>query len=302
MLYVTLRQMEYVVAIARAGSLSAAALQLNVSQPSLSVALMQVETRLRQRLFFRRKGTPMRVTPFGKGYLVEAETLLAMARRLDDPTVASRSANVAVTFGCFVDLAPRLLVPLLGRLRSTMPDLDLRWRVADFETLAREMIEGRIDLSLTYDLGLDASFERTELGPAVPHAFLAADHPIAGARTVSLKRLAQEPLILFEEGLSIRHVLGLFRQAGVMAKVAHRVTSLELMRSLAANGEGVGISYTVPPGKISYDGVPVAAVAIEDEIAREGIILAHLAATPGSEQVAEARRCIMRAWEELPPS
>lgn len=211
MLYVTLRQMEYVVAIARAGSLSAAALQLNVSQPSLSVALTQVETRLGERLFFRRKGTPMHVTPFGKGYLVEAEALLAMARRLDDPTTASRSANVALTFGCFVDLAPCLLVPLLGRLRSTMPDLDLRWRVADFETLAREMIGGRIDLSLTYDLGLDASFERTELGPAVPHAFVAANHPIAGASAVSLNRLAQEPLILFEEGLSIRHVLGLCR-------------------------------------------------------------------------------------------
>lgn len=291
--------MEYVVAIARAGSLSAAALQLNVSQPSLSVALMQVESRLGQRLFFRRKGAPMHVTPFGREYLTEAEALLAIARRLDDPTVAPQSAKIVITFGCFVDLAPRLLVPLLSRLRSAMPDIELRWRVADFETLAREMIEGRIDLSLTYDLGLDASFERIELGLAIPHAFLAANHPVARTTAVSLQRLAREPLIVFEEGLSIRHVLGLFRQTGVAAKVAHRVTSLELMRSLAANGEGVGISYTTPPGEISYDGVPVAAVPIEDAIAQESIILAHLAIKPASVHLSEVRACITTAWVEL---
>ena len=43
MLYMTLRQMEYVVAVARGRSLSEAAVQLNVSQPSLSNALTQVE-------------------------------------------------------------------------------------------------------------------------------------------------------------------------------------------------------------------------------------------------------------------
>ena len=51
MLYITLRQLEYVVAVARAGSLSEAAKTLGVSQPSLSVAITQVEDRLGLKLF-----------------------------------------------------------------------------------------------------------------------------------------------------------------------------------------------------------------------------------------------------------
>ena len=46
MLYISLRQYEYIVAVAEAGSLTRAAEHLNVSQPSLSVAITRVEERL----------------------------------------------------------------------------------------------------------------------------------------------------------------------------------------------------------------------------------------------------------------
>ncbi len=64
--------------------------------------------------------------------------------------------------------------------------------------------------------------------------------------------------------------------------VAHRVRSLEIMRSLAAYGEGVGISYGRPPGERSYDGARVHAVPIIDRNAREPIILARAVDAPQS--------------------
>ena len=51
MLYISLRQYEYIVAVAEAGSLTRAAEHLNVSQPSLSVAITRVEERLGALLF-----------------------------------------------------------------------------------------------------------------------------------------------------------------------------------------------------------------------------------------------------------
>ena len=56
MLYLTLRQYEYVCAVGRHGSLSAAAAALNVSQPALSAALTKIESHLSQPLFMRRRG------------------------------------------------------------------------------------------------------------------------------------------------------------------------------------------------------------------------------------------------------
>jgi len=64
-LYLSLRQLEYVVAVAHAGSLALAAQQVNVSQPALSVAVTHVETHLGRMLFLRRKGVPVTLTGFG---------------------------------------------------------------------------------------------------------------------------------------------------------------------------------------------------------------------------------------------
>lgn len=282
MLHLTLRQIEYVVSVARTGSLSAAAATLNVSQPSLSVALSQVETTLGERLFIRSKGAPLRVTMFAHQFVAEAEALLAMARRLEDPGRIQRAVNGSIVLGCFEDLAPHHLAPMLRQLRLSQPGVEIVWRIADFETLARDMREGRISLSLTYDLGLDSGFNRIALAEVAPHVFVAPDHPLAGRATLALKDIAAEPLILFEEMLSNRHTLQLFRSQGLSPMVAHRVRALEMMRSLAANGEGVGISYGRPPGERSYDGARVNAIPITDRSAREPIILAHAIDAPQS--------------------
>lgn len=293
MLYLSLRQLEYVAAVARAGSLSGAAVQLNVSQPSLSVALTQVEQHLGQKLFLRRKGAPVTLTPAGQAYVDDVEDLLARARRLEDPARLQQGLSGRLTLGVFEGLAPFHLGPLLRSLAARLPEADVRYRIADFATLAREMVEGRIDLSVTYDLGLDASFAKEPLATMRPHALLPAQHPLAGQACVSLRDLADQPLILSDEGLSIRHVLGLFRRLKLKPAVAHRTASLEVMRSLVGNRMGVGISYCVPPSGTSYDGKPVMNIAIGDDFAVEPVIMAHNAlAAPGG-LLAQARAAIV---------
>ena len=116
MLYLTLRQMEYVVAVARAGSLSAAAVSLNVSQPSLSVALTQVEDHLGESLFLRRKGSPIIPTAFGERYVAEAAELLAMARRLSDPALAGENAAIIALWAAIFGLLTADLTARAGTL------------------------------------------------------------------------------------------------------------------------------------------------------------------------------------------
>ncbi|MCC0065068.1 MAG: LysR family transcriptional regulator [Defluviimonas sp.] len=273
MLYMTLRQMEYVVAVARGRSLSEAAVQLNVSQPSLSNALTQVEARLGHRLFRRRKGTATTLTPEGEVFVGEAEALLARARRLEDPARYARARTGRLGLGLFDDLAPFHLGPLLDALARALPDVEVHYSVADFEVLARDLLDGRIDMAVSYDLGLDASFRRDELARVPPQALLAPDDPLAGQARVTLAELADRPLILFNEGLSVRHMLGLFRQVGARPRVAHRVRSLEVMRSLAAGGVGTGISYSAPDTAQTYDGRRVVSVPISDGFAAEPIVL-----------------------------
>ena len=73
----------------------------------------------------------------------------------------------------------------------------------------------------------------------------------------------------------MRHVLALFHRAGCTPRVRHRVRSVEVMRSLAAHGEGVGISYSVPASAQSQDGCPLVSLPITDAGAAEPVILAR---------------------------
>ena len=288
MLYLSLRQYEYVCAIGRSGSLSAAAQQLHVSQPALSAALAKIEDHLGHPLFIRRRGSGMAVTPQGRAFIEEAEALLARAARLEDPSRPHPGAG-RLNLGCFVDLAPFVLARALHGLRGAIPEVTVIYRADRFEALISGLIKGQIDLAITYDLGMDAGFTREKLYDSRPCAIVNPEHPMADAARASLADLTAFPLILSEEGLSAQHMLNLFRRKNLTPFVAHRASSLEIMRSLAAHGEGVGVSYANPASTRSYDGKPIITLPISDPEAAESVILARHGTGPADPQIALAQ-------------
>ncbi|MDQ1848126.1 LysR family transcriptional regulator [Gemmobacter fulvus] len=269
MLSLTLRQLEYAVAVARHGGVTAAAEALHVSQPALSVALAQLEAQLGQPLFLRRAGGPMVPTSFGRGWLEAAEAQLHGLVQL----MAGAAPAPPVRLAVFEDLAPVLLAPLLRQVRTPVAP-----QVMGFEALAEALRRGQTDLALTWDLGLEAGIARSELARVVPHAVMAAEHPLAGA-DLTLALLADQPLILADQGLSLGHMRALFSQRGLVPRLTHRCATLELMRSFAANGLGVGLSYTRPAATVSADGAPLLCRPITDAPG-EPVVLAHAQANP----------------------
>lgn len=273
MLSLTLRQIEYACGVAAHGGMSAAAGALHVSQPALSVALAQLEAHLGQPLFLRRPGGRLMPTSFGQRWLAEAEEVLQRLTRLADP---ARLSGHSLRLAVFEDLAASCLGPLLAR---TADQIDLRPSLMGFEDLAQALTQGRADLALTWDLGLEAGIARQIIARIPPHAVLAETHPLARHATLSLRDLADQPLILTDQGLSIRHMRGLFARAGVQPSLARRAATLDLMRSLAANGLGVGLSYTNPAARLSQDGKPLVTRPIHDA-GSEAIVLAWAKGNP----------------------
>ncbi|WP_027257566.1 LysR family transcriptional regulator [Leisingera aquimarina] len=291
MLYITLRHYEYVCAVAQHGSLSAAAEAVHVSQPALSAALSRIEDRLGHALFLRRRGAALALTPQGRYFAAQAQKLLDRAKRLEGPEGAG-SGQQRLMLVCFSDLAPFLLAPALKALRKALPGVEIRHRACGFEPLITALTEGEADLAITYDLGLDAGFSRVELDRFSPHALVPPEHPLAERSHLSLAEVTLHPLVLSQEGLSVQHMLGLFKAQGLVPQIAHRADSLELLRSLTANGEGVGISYSLPPGGRSYDGKPLCAVRIIDQAAEEPVILATHTQLPDASPAFKAREIL----------
>lgn len=269
MLYIKLRQYEYVLAVAETGSLTAAAERLNVSQPSLSVAITRVEEQLGEQLFLRRKGSAVRLTPFGHRFIKSARALLKHATALE----TSSQSQTPFTLACFRDIAPWYLAPALARLRASNPGQSFQGREGRFAHLNADLTEGRADIALSYDIGFPESFGRETLTTVSPVAFLHKAHPLAGAASLELQDLTDDPLILFDEDLSEGFVRDVLRHLQLDVQIGQRVHSLEMMRSFAAHGAGIGVSYSCPPGTISYDGRELAQIPISTPEARADIKL-----------------------------
>lgn len=274
MLSLSLRQVEYALAVGRHGGMGAAAQALHVSQPALSVALAQLEAHLGQPLFLRRPGGRLVPSPFGTRWLAEAGPALAAMARLAD-SAAPRAAPLRLAV--FEDLAATCLAPLIAA--ATGAGLALDPLVAGFDDLTQALRQGRADMALTWDLGLDHDTHRQVLALVPPHAVLAADHPLAARESLTLADLADQPLVLADQGLSLAHMRGLFARAGLGTRIAHRTPTLELMRSYAAHGLGVGLSYTNPAARLSQDGRPLVTRPLTNAGA-EPLVLARPAAAP----------------------
>lgn len=271
----TLTQLRYVVAIARHGSITAAAKALNISQPSISVALDQVEIFYGQKLFVRQRGSSIALTSFGHRAVAKARQVLAEAEELAGLRHSGSAIGGELVLGCFEDLAPYFAPALIRSFSKRHPGVEVAVREETFDTLGRRLSESAIDLGLTYDLALPINIARIVLHELRPHALLPKRHKLASHKTVSLADLAAHPLIASDQPYSWQHTLDLFRSRGLSPAAGSKTSSFELQRSLVANGFGVAICYTRPHGDRSYDGLPLVCKPISDPLPLQRIILAH---------------------------
>lgn len=220
----TLAQLRYVVAVARYGSVTAAAQTLNVSQPSISVAIDNVEDALGQKLFVRQRGSGVSLTSFGRRAVAKARQVLGEADEL--AALGSRDADVGgeLALGCFEDLAPYFAPALMRAFAERCPAVTVVIGDETFDTLGRRLADSAVDLGLTYDLGLPGHFKRILLHQLQPHALLPAGHELADKHAVSLAELAQHPLITTDQPHSWQHMLDLFLSRG-LSPVARATTS-----------------------------------------------------------------------------
>ena len=99
-------QLRYVVAAAQYGSVTNAALALHVSQPSISLAIAQVERAVGLTLFIRHRGSGTVTTPAGQRFVARSRTLLTEFAELATFEAPDGRIMGQLVLDCFEDLAP----------------------------------------------------------------------------------------------------------------------------------------------------------------------------------------------------
>ena len=242
MVELTLRQMEYVVALHDTGHFGQAAQACHISQPALSRQVKKVEELLEVPLFERTpEGTVP--TPSGREFVTEARQILEDARQLID-RVASVSGELrgALTLGVIPTVGPYFLPGVLQKLNDTFPALELSILEARTSDLLERLRRRQIDLAL---MASPVASQRTESVAVARDPFVAilpAKHPLAQHQALSASDLIDTPLLLLEEGHCFRdHALDFCTRTDSIAEADVQATSLSTLLSLVELGHGLTI-------------------------------------------------------------
>ncbi|MEO1139861.1 MAG: LysR substrate-binding domain-containing protein [Pseudomonadota bacterium] len=263
----TFRQLEYLVAVGDAGTIALAAQRLNVSSPSISSAISQLEAEFGIQLFVRHHAQGLSLTPGGRRVFNEAKRILDDAAALNDlASDITETARGPIAIGALTTVAPLISASLRRSFEAGFPDATVTLREGNQVDLLRMLGRAEIDVAITYDIEIpkDIAFEKLVALP--PYVMLAADHPMADAGTLSLKDLEAQPMILLDLPLSRDYFLSMFQATGIRPNIAERTTDLSVARSLVANGFGFGLINMRMNTDLAPDGARLVFVPLSDKL------------------------------------
>lgn len=274
----TFRQLEYFVAAAEQGSVSAAARAMHISQPSVSLAIAQLETVLGQKLFHRQVSRGLELTPAGRKLLEQARDILGRAGAMVGVEDHQAGLRGNLSLVCFQDLGPYFAPRLLAGFRQLHPQVSITLFESDLAGVNRRLLEGQAELALTYGVGLSPNIEARVLERLMPYALLPVNHPLAAREQVSLVDLAAECLILEDIARTREYFLSLFWAQDLQPASLQLTQTFEMQRGLVAHGYGVALSCTRPVGDRSYDGQPLACRPLLEAVSPQPVVLAQSSA------------------------
>jgi LysR family hydrogen peroxide-inducible transcriptional activator len=235
----SLRDLEYVEAVAELSHFGRAAERCGVSQPALSEQIRKLEAHLGVP-FFERTRRRVAVTAQGAVLLAQVERILTEARHFMALSGQGQAGlSGLLQLGAIETIGPYYLPSLMRLMRSEIPDISLRLTESRTAILIERLRHGMLDVVLmvpTPDMpGLAAEtlfFEPFVL--ATPRA-----HRLAALPRIKLDSLPIEDLLLLEEGHCLRdQALSLCAEAPAATRHA---TSLETLWHMIAAGEGYSL-------------------------------------------------------------
>ena len=241
----SLRDLDYAMAVAEQAHFSRAAEQCGVSQPGLSEQIRKLEAILGTRLFERGRGG---VSPTASGQILlrqiavvvrEARSLLEMAHS------QAGALNGPIDLGVISTLGPYYVPLVLRDLRAQFPELVLRLQENQTTALLDALARFTLDAAL---VALPVQGDGLATRPLFFEPFrvlLPVGHPLSSNDEVALSALGADDLLLLEEGhclrdqaMSLCHVPDGARSGRRAPRTA---TSLEMLRHMVAAGEGYAL-------------------------------------------------------------
>jgi LysR family nitrogen assimilation transcriptional regulator len=290
---VNLRQLEYFIAVAENRSILKAAQSIHISQPSVSVQIKALEDELGVPLFERRRDGVI-LTPEGEEFLQHARAVLRTADTAKTSLQAFQSTPIGrVVVGIPGSLASLLTVDFVDRVRTELPNVQLRV-VGGLSGHTRQWIlDGRMDFGLVHDAepGPGIDVERV----FVEELFLATRDPAAVAHLLTpsgeipMRALAGLPLVMPGIDYNIRRgVERVAAETGVRLNVVAEIDATEQMNEMV-NRSGCYTVLSLAALHSEHRNWQLAAIRIVEPAVSRTVSMAHASDRPLSRAAREVQ-------------
>lgn len=234
-----LRDLQYLIALAKHRHFGKAAQACFVSQPALSMQIKKLEASLGVQLL-ERTSKQVLITEAGLAIATRAQAILNQTEELHE--VARLSADPRrskLKLGIIPTLAPYLLPHIIPELATTFPELQLYLTEEQTVFLLKKLRNGELDAVIVSTPVLEPDFI---VSPLFKEEFFVAtshSHRFANCQAIKLADFKNEPLLLLEEGHCLREqAFALCHQANAKTQ-NFWATSLETLRHMVAIGVGI---------------------------------------------------------------
>lgn len=234
----TLHQVRIFHAIAGQGSITKAAKELSVSQPSISKQLRLLEKE-RGAPLHTRSGQGIKLTDEGQQFWHTVQRILHEVDGLTHSAAVRDFAPQVLTIGATESPSASLVPDVLKTFRQTHPDVGLVLRTGDSRVVEHMLLRSEIEAGIitypSYSRGIVVETLRSSEVVAV----VASGHPLARRVKLNAEELSDLPFIIKCHG----RIEALLKQKQLNLRVAMRCESGEAVRAAVQSGSGIGLLY-----------------------------------------------------------
>ena len=239
MRHVTLRMLRVFAAVARQSSVTAAAKELHLTQPAVTMQVKELERSCGAPLF-ERLGRRIYLTEAGRELAACAANVTENLRETQEQLDALRGLKKGLLKLGAVSTAKYFAPALLAAFTRLHSDVNVRFSVGNREETVRHLAENEIDLAI---MGRPPREIETLAEPFARHPLIiiaAPSHPLAGKRRVPLKKLESERFLIREEGSGTRASMErVFAQAQLTYQASMEMNSNETIKQTVIAGMGI---------------------------------------------------------------
>lgn len=235
-----LKHLRYFVRVAELGSFTAAAEQLRLAQPAVSMAIQKLEQTLGISLFHRHD-RQIALTDEGRELLMHARRVLMAAEEAEHAMQElSGLKRGEVRIGIPGMLGSYYFPPILMAFRHRYPELQISVIEAGTRKLQQMLLNGEIDIGVIVE---DSASTELELCPFLREEMMvvmADDHPLAACERIAPEDFFAQELVLFKEGYFHREVINrLLAETGLHPHIGFETNLIPLIKQIVKQGFGI---------------------------------------------------------------